>query len=364
VSTAVQIAPRGRSPEYIEIADRLSRKPGKCKTCGETLIGFVAGDVDDSGHEAISASIHAWFRFGCPFHDIYVWEMLGEHEGHAALRHESDPAWSWAPLSWRPALARAGWGLPNLFAYPSLLVGEAEGRIWITDRKNLIAFPEGTTLAQAEEGIGLRVIAKNEKTSARETAAERKRHRLGPKQIDPLVALDGYVVGTQGRPPSALGWPAGWDESCIAIGETVLPLRVLLMVGEFYPGTVWHVRGWLEAARGVDPAGNVVASVMPANVAESEGRMAMEEAAEAEVAKPCPKCKHEHSGAYLGYICIGCPCEWRPAALGRAQAFQDEVCTHAAAFSAAFRCGAIGGRLALDIAPTCPRCRVALGGRS
>lgn len=28
----------------------------------------------------------------------------------------------------------------------------------------------------------------------------------------------------------------------------------------------------------------------------------------------CPHCLHRHAGPHLGFICIGCPCQWTPAA--------------------------------------------------
>lgn len=327
MTACIQIADRGRSPAYIEVADKLPRKPGKCGICGEDLVGFCAGEVDDTTHDTIGASIMEWFRFGCPEHDVHVFEWLGDNEGLCALRHESDPAWSWAPPPWRPALAKAGWSLPDPsrfnFHYPLLLVGELAGSVWITDRKSLIAFPEGTKLADVEEVVGPRVIARDEETSARETVEERARHRLSAEQIEPHVRLDGYEPAPAPRPPSALGWPDRWDAGSVALGEVVAPRKILDMIADFYPGVRWYTRGKLEAVRGVDRSGLVVASVMPADIAGVEARIAMEEEAETERSKPCPKCSHIHTGAPLGYICIGCACEWRPAAVVRAQAAEE-----------------------------------------
>lgn len=305
------LPPRDRSAAYIEVADRLPRRPGKCATCGSDLVGFVAGAVDHGSHEAITASILAWFRFGCPVHDIFVTEWYGENEGNGVLRHESDPVWGWAPPAWRAALARVGWGIPkveSVVPWSPIRFGEGRGRVYVTDCKTLIAFPPGATLAEVEDAHGTKVITGDAARSAQATVEERARRRLTPEQIEPLLyETDGYEEKPRAL-PSSLGWGTGWDDGGIAFGEAVVPERLLDMIASFYPEVPWLSRGKLDGIRGVDASGVVVAVVMPVDVAAREA----EAQAEADATKPCPSCGHVHAGKRLAYICIGCPCPETP----------------------------------------------------
>jgi len=313
----VSIGPRGRTAAYIEMADALPRMPGKCQHagCDEDLVGFCAGDVDNSSTKAIDASIRAWFRFGCPEHDIHVEEWVGDHEALAALRHQDDPEFDWAPAAWRPALARTGWGLrtPSYMApWPKLRFGSCSGRVWVTDGKTLIAMPEGTSLDAVEDAFGLKVTAHNKQESARRTAELRAERRLTAEQIGAHLSRAGYRLVTDARRPSELGWPEHWDHVSIAMGESVIPIYVRDLVRVVYPDALWSVRGKLDAVKVSLTSGQVVAVIQPADVAATEAQMAADAKAEKEMAGACPVCSHQHAGKSLGYICIGCACTRRP----------------------------------------------------
>lgn len=38
----------------------------------------------------------------------------------------------------------------------------------------------------------------------------------------------------------------------------------------------------------------------------------------------CPRCTHRHTDASWGFICIGCPCDWTPAAPGSPRADREQ----------------------------------------
>lgn len=43
-------------------------------------------------------------------------------------------------------------------------------------------------------------------------------------------------------------------------------------------------------------------------------------------ARSCPKCGHQHTGKRLAYICIGCPCDYRPGLVGQGrEGWKDKV---------------------------------------
>lgn len=269
-------ATRNRTAEYIAIADQIPRQPGKCtrEGCGLDLVGFCAGDTDDTNHNTIFESIRAWFRFGCPKHDIYVFEWLDDVSGLAALRHRSDPVWEWAPTVWRKAVSVCGWGLPSMLSFPTLLFGEHGGYAWVTDRKTMLRLPAEDTLKTAEERGGLTVHAKTPEEVATRTEALRAQYRLTSAQLAPHLDLDGYVAAPAAAAPSSLGLAAErWDPNYIALGAAVVPRHLIAMVSELYPSCSWLVRGKVEAVMAVDAVDDIVAVVMPADCAavDSEG---------------------------------------------------------------------------------------------
>jgi hypothetical protein len=276
---------RNRSPEYIEVADKLPREPGRCSVsgCNEKLVGFCAGDVDSihtsANHEKAVGVMLQWFRFGCPEHDVYVLEMLSEGDGLCALRHPSDPIWGWAPVAWREPLVACGWGIEDDgLNFPRLRFGERNGRVWVTDYHCLFALPVGYTLKEAEEGYGLKSTSMGRDT----TESTRAQFRLDAVQTqllvdDPKGALGKASVEAlpvPGGPFStieAVNPGSGHEIRTSFIHETRVPSALVTLARAFYPTITWRAAHDLGMPVVGVVSGEPVALIMPVKPSKTAG---------------------------------------------------------------------------------------------
>lgn len=256
------------TPEYEAAIARLARAPGVCarEGCGADLLCFGAPPADFTLPEAeFVASVFASTRFGCPHHDIYVIEFVDMGAVNAVLRDPADPVWGWAPPAWRPAVAAAGFGFragPSA-ANPRLRFGADEGRVFITDGRNILALPDGADLAEIEHVHAPRWYG-------RDTDTSQEKFRIPVSVIRDHIAL-GSRHHHLGAAPSQLGYPEPWDDHHVAFGETVVPGYMVTLVEACYPGVAWCAAGRMEHIIGLDGE-RAVAVLGPVDVIAVERR--------------------------------------------------------------------------------------------